>query len=127
MRIAINAVCIKDDSILLLKKRDVWILPGGKPVEGESELDCLKRECREEIPKTNLPVVSWFGEFTGTTPHTGDILLAKVYFGEVEGDITPGAEISESRYFRKDELPLIPISDITKKIIVSLIDSGHLK
>ena len=86
MRIAINSICLKDNSILLLEKRDVWILPGGKPNEGESDLVCLDRENREELPYAQVVVKDFYKEFNGKTPHTGDMLCAKTYWSDISGD-----------------------------------------
>ena len=38
MRTVINAAIIQDKKILLVKKKETWILPGGKPDGGESDL-----------------------------------------------------------------------------------------
>lgn len=123
--LAVNLVSIKDKSILLLLKRDVWILPGGKPETGESEFGCLEREIREELPSVSFKISSYFADFEGITPHTRENILVTVYFGEIDGDLTTASEISEAGYFTKERSENIPISEITKKIISHLSDS-HL-
>jgi 8-oxo-dGTP diphosphatase len=122
MRTAISLVSIRDNAILLLLKRDVWILPGGKPNPGEADLDCLRRECREEIPYAKISVGRHYGNFEGKTLHQGDMLCSKVFLGTADGNTAPSAEISQSRFFPKDELASIMISDITSKIITQLIE-----
>lgn len=126
MRTAINIVCLSNKSILLVKKKEVWILPGGKPLEGETDLECLLRECDEELPKASFITKEKYGDFIGKTPFSGNILMAKVYFGEVSGEIRPAAEISDAQFIPKDKLSHFPLSEITKKIIVSLIKDGLL-
>jgi 8-oxo-dGTP diphosphatase len=41
--------------LLVRRKRDrLWMFPGGRKRERETEKDCLKREIREELPKLKL-------------------------------------------------------------------------
>ncbi len=130
MRTVINFVHIRRvprKQILLVKKKETWILPGGKPELGERDYDCLRRECAEELPKVkNLVVNGLLGCFEGQTPHTGDEIIAKVYFADLDGDIKPGAEISDARYFYRESLKELAVSKITKKIITKLIAQHHL-
>lgn len=54
-----QAAILRGDEILLIKHREhadgraYWVLPGGGIEAGETELDCVRREVREE---TNLEV-----------------------------------------------------------------------
>lgn len=125
MRIAISAVIIRGNSILLVKKRNTWILPGGKPNKGESDIDCLVREItQEEIPGTGLTNFRFYKAFKGITPHRGDILLAKVYLADIQGEIKPGAEIIDIKWVK--DLEDYKLSDITQKIINHLRKEGYL-
>ncbi|MDE5414107.1 8-oxo-dGTP diphosphatase [Alkalihalobacterium chitinilyticum] len=51
-----NCIVVKDGSILMLQKprRGWWVVPGGKMEVGESVLEAVKREYREE---TGLTVI----------------------------------------------------------------------
>lgn len=127
MRTAINAVIIREDgSLLLVKKRDVWILPGGKPHKGEGHRDCLLREMSEELPNIQVELDPWryLGAFVGKTPHKGDDLRAETYLIVTTGDITPAAEICESKWAKNPEE--LNLSDITQKIVKHLCSNGYL-
>lgn len=125
MRIAINTVVIQNKNVLVVRKRNTWILPGGKPQEGESDIQCLIREVtKEEIPGTRLTNLRFYGEFRGKTPHRGDLLLARVYLAEIQGEIKSGAEITDARWVRKPEN--YNLSEITGKIIKHLRKKGYL-
>lgn len=124
IREAVCAAIIKRDCILLVKKQRTWILPGGKPEAGESDRQCLLREVKEELPMLNLQNLRYFGVFTGTTPHKGDALTAKVYLADMNGDILPGAEINAAKWVEKPEE--YNLSDITRKIILALRKEGYL-
>lgn len=79
MRTAICAAIIDNDKILLVRKRQSWILPGGKPEPNESDIECLCREVSEELSGTQLDNIRYYGAFEGVTLHKGDNLIAKVY------------------------------------------------
>ncbi|MEK6937559.1 MAG: NUDIX domain-containing protein [Nanoarchaeota archaeon] len=125
MRTAISAVIIKERKILLVKKEEFWILPGGKPEPEESDLDCLCREVREELSGTELKNVRYYGEFEGITPRKGYLLKAKVYFAEIISSLgLPAAEISAREWV--DDTGPYKMSDITAKIIDSLRKDQYL-
>jgi len=126
MRIAINALCIRANKVLLLQKKETWILPGGKPEPGEDDLACLARENSEELPDSVFRIGELYGEYPGVTPHSHTELTARVYFGEVEGSITPNAEINEACFFSREEFDQLNVSEITKKILDSAVETGHL-
>ncbi len=124
MRKAIGVVIIKNGRILLVRKKKVWILPGGKPEIGESDMQCLFREVREELPQLVLQDPEYFSAFVGTTPHKGDQLQAEVYFAHANGDITPSAEVNKAEWVKNPEE--YNLSDITRKIVFFLRQNGHL-
>ncbi|MEK7228400.1 MAG: NUDIX domain-containing protein [Patescibacteria group bacterium] len=121
MRTAINTISFRDGGLLLVKKKRVWILPGGKPKGNETDLQCLLREGQEELPNAQFQVKEKYKDFIGKTPHSGDLLTAKVYFAKVAGSIVPSAEISDSQFITKDNIKEFPLSEITQKIVESLI------
>lgn len=124
MRKAVCAVIIRNGQILLVKKRETWILPGGKPEIGESDIQCLLREISEELSMLSLQNMKYFGAFSGLTPHKGDELIAEVYFADASGEATPNAEIKAAEW--TDEPEQYKLSDITQKIVHSLRQNGRL-
>jgi len=125
MRLAIDAAVIRDGRILLVRKKQSWILPGGKPELNESDVECLCREIREELSGTQLDNIRYYGDFEGVTPYTGDILRVKVYFADIKGELCPpSAEISEYAWVNNPSK--YNLSDITSKIVNSLKDDKYL-
>jgi len=126
MRNAINLAIITNKGILLVKKKQTWILPGGKPdFENESDEQVLNREFSEELPLTRIKINEFYKSISGITPHRGDELEAKVYFGKLTGEIKPSSEINDAKYIKNFQD--YNLSDITKKIIDSLIKDKYLK
>jgi 8-oxo-dGTP pyrophosphatase MutT (NUDIX family) len=122
-KIIINALIIREGRLLLVKKKDVWILPGGKLEKGESDLKCLKRELKEELSSSIQLVSSVFlKKFRGgRAPHSGYEVLVKAYLSEITG--TPSAD---GRYDSVNEIAWVnnfqeyDLSETTEKIIVFL-------
>ncbi len=128
MRVAIGAVVIRENSLLIVKKRNSWILPGGKIEEGESDLECLSREVGEELSGTKICNEIFYGEFEGRTPHRGDILKSRVYFAGIDGplrDVYERDSISEVRWVENFER--YNLSKITSKIVDSLKKDRYLE
>ena len=127
MRTAINAAIIKNDKILLVRKNFTWILPEGKPEREESDLECLCREIDEELSGTKIKNIKFYNQFEGRTPHKGDLLMARVYFANLDGELYPvreGDSISEVRWVKDPSK--YNLSEITSKIVSALKKDGYL-
>lgn len=125
MRLAIDAAIIQDERILLVRKKQSWILPGGKPKSNELDLECLCREVGEELSGTEIDNIRYYGEFEGITPHKGDVLKARVYFADIKGQLRqPAAEIAAYEWI--SDTSKYNLSDITSKIVDSLRKDGYL-
>ncbi len=121
MRTAVNAAIINSGRLLVVKKREVWILPGGKPEEGEKDSGCLEREVMEELSGTKIKIQRFYSTFRGKTPHKGDILEARVYFCSLNGELkSPSAEIDDVTWINYNESQQYPLSDISRKIVDKL-------
>ncbi len=119
MRKAVCAVIIKDGCLLLVKKGNFWILPGGKPEGEETDIECLKREFKQELPDFRPTAGEHLGTFYGPTPrHPKELLRAEVYFAGGEGKITPAAEIKQAKWEKNPEKRRL--SNITQKIVLAL-------
>jgi hypothetical protein len=120
----------KEGKILLVKRGETFILPGGQPEGREKDKECLLREIRvEELPNLKkITVGKWFGKFNGRTPFTNEPLHVRVYWLEIENGFEPGAEISESGFFTHfDCVNSIKISGVTRQIVDILKERGYLK
>lgn len=124
MRVAVGAAIIENKKILLVRKKESWILPGGKPEEEETETQCLIREVKEELSTVRIVDIHFYKAIEGITPHKGDLLQARVYLTTIEGEAKPSAEINAVKWTEKPEE--LNLSDITRKIVASLRQDGYL-
>ena len=131
--IGIHGISIDTNKkLLLVKKENLWILPGGKLEPHETNVECLVREITEELPFCTLLIGDLYNIFFGITPHTKREIKEITYLVKITGDISPNPypleKIKEAKYFSKRELLKIrsDISEMTQKIISHLSCRGYL-
>lgn len=125
MRTAIGAAIINDGKILLVRKNKFWIFPGGQPENGESDLECLAREVGEELSGTKITNVTYYNNFSGRTPHTGDNINMRIYFADIHGELNvPSMEISEREWV--SDVSQYNLAEATSSACDSLIQNGYL-
>lgn len=99
----VGLLTIRDGRVLLCRKKrgtSLLILPGGKREAGESSLECLARELREELGD----VVAKSPELVGVYSHSaagdpGKIVRIELYRAELTGHARAQSEIGELIWF----------------------------
>jgi len=123
---AVAVILMKDEQIVLVKRkyeprRGSWSLPAGFVEFNETTKQTAVRETKEE---TNLDVVvdKLFGVYPGfDDPRIHVVLIA--YWGEiVDGQLKPGDDAEEVRFFPLNELPENIAFTAHRKILKQLID-----
>ena len=107
----IGLAAIVDGRLLVVRKRGsaLFILPGGKPEAGETDLQALTRELDEELGcGLNRPVLQ--GVFKDVAAGQDNaVVVVRLYSGGLVGDPTPQAEIEQALWLdlrRPGTLPL---------------------
>ncbi len=127
----VAAMVFEDDAFLMVLKKgkDVWTNLGGKPEAGETELDALRREIREELGCDSL-VVKKLGDFEAPAVHDDALVRLSVYLTELHGEpkiSDPELEaftfVSES--YKEEGIKLPP--SIEDHVIPYCIKAGLLK
>lgn len=129
----VGALILRGDRLLLCRKgRDTskLILPGGRIEAGESDLDCLTRELREELGEVSLRNVEYVGAYEDRAalddPTIVKTLRIALYRGDLVGTPTPASEITEVVWFGADSdaAELTPI--FINRILPDLLSRGLL-
>jgi 8-oxo-dGTP pyrophosphatase MutT (NUDIX family) len=113
----INAFAAHEGKVLVVRKRDVWIFPGGKIDPDETDGEGLFRECEEELPGATVHIISHLCSVVGETLFSKRQVRVIVYHCEITGDTTPAAEIAEARWCTLFEAFLLKLSPITRQIL----------
>ncbi len=103
--------------ILLVRRRDNshWVMPAGSLELGESILDCLKREVKEEsgldVAAATLIAIYSGPRFAFTNAHGGEQQMLALVFrvDEWAGELSTATdETTDARFFASDGLPALP-------------------
>ncbi|MFA6428051.1 MAG: NUDIX domain-containing protein [Candidatus Buchananbacteria bacterium] len=121
MKQVVCAVVINKGRVLVVRKKEAWFLPGGKPQIGEDDWQCLAREFNKELPKLVLSNSEYLNSFFGTAPQRSDRFYVRVYLVKVKGELTTAA----ARWVSKPEE--LGLNEITKKIIIFLNQNNYLQ
>jgi 8-oxo-dGTP diphosphatase len=125
MKVVVSAAIIENKGLLIVRSEKAWILVGGKPEPGESDLEALCREVRQELSGTKLKNVRKYRNFSGKTPHTGDVREFKIYLAEIDGALgPPSQEVKEIAWYRRGD-PYI-LSEVTEQVFLALEHDGYI-
>ena len=129
----IGLLTFRGDRFLMCRKdhfTSKLILPGGRVEPGESELECLNRELREELGDVAVDEPAFIGRYADIA-HADDPLIVKtlelsLYAGNLRGEPLPLSEIVELVWFGPDSdvRELTPI--FTNQILPDLKKRGLL-
>ena len=125
--ISVVAALIRDDlgRILLVRKRGTaaFMQPGGKRDGGESDVAALSREIVEELGCwVDQRTVRPLGVFEcAAANEPGFQVRAAVYAVNVEGSVTPKAEIEQVVWVNPKALPDLPLAPLTRDHVLPLV------
>ena len=109
---------LKDGKILCTMShgKDTWYLPGGKREAGESDLEALKREVREELSvELNDATIKPYGIFSAQAhgKPEGALVQMTCYTAEIIGDMKPASEIERIEFHSyADDIPKSPVDEL---------------
>jgi len=122
------ALLVRNDAgEILLVRRNVdpgagrWCLPGGFVEMGETVQDAARRELLEEtgLEGVLLSVVDAASKLNG---YYGDVVVIAFEARITGGELKPGDDAAEARYFATDQLPDIAFGS-HEKFICTLLES----
>lgn len=123
-RPTVTALVLYDNKLLLTRRarppfKDQWDLPGGFIDRSETPEVAIKRELQEETG-LDIKLTKLFGIYTGNYPSDFDPfdILSIVYLADSPNrELKALDDVSESRWFSRQELPESIAFDSNQKII----------
>lgn len=104
--------------ILLIKRGDYWILPGGEIEPGEDEMQCLEEVVSKEMKDKVACVFRKLEKtITGPSPvRPGDVEVS-VYVGDISSEKMSDVRDCNAHWFSRKSISSIRLSNITKEIL----------
>lgn len=109
---------LKDGKVLcsMSHGKDTWYLPGGKREAGESDLQALKREIREELSvELDDATIKPYAVFSAQAHGKAEGVLVQMtcYTAEIIGEIKPANEIERLEFHGyHDDIPKSPVDEL---------------
>lgn len=124
----IAAAIVRNGRLLLVSKRaapELFFLPGGKPIAGESAEQCLRRELREEL-LTRVSALRLLTEVHAEAALERVELHMTVYGGRLSREPRPAAEIASLLWW-PDRVPVRLAPAVRDHIVPLLRADGALR
>jgi len=117
--IAVDGVLIKDNKILLIKRKNEpfkgkWALPGGFVEYGEKVEEAVLREFEEEVG-IKARIKKLLGVYSDPARDPRGHIISIVFLLEAEGEPKAGDDAADAKFFSLDKLP--PLAFDHEKII----------
>ena len=118
----IGAIIIDSKKILIAREKglDIFFIPGGKRKAGESDLDTLTREVREELDVT-VKSHKYYKTFFAKNHDGTDEVRVKAYFVDADDHPKPNSEIEELLWINKENSHQYKLGNILKIMVPELI------
>ena len=114
----VDIIVERKGKILLTKRGDFWILPGGEIEPGEDEMQCLEevvsREMKDQVSSIFKKLVE---TIKGPSPvRDGDVEVS-VYVGDISSKKMSDVKDCNAHWFSRESIRAIRLSNITKAVL----------
>lgn len=121
----VDIIVERKSMILLIKRGDFWILPGGEHEEGESELQCLEKVvAREMNDRVSCIFRKLDRTIVGPSPvRPGDVEVS-VYVGDISSEKMSDVRDCNAHWFSRKSIDSLRLSNITREILDYYFSTG---
>ena len=109
----------KEEKFLLIQRgkapeKGFWAVPGGHVDEGETALECAKRECKEEVGDVEVEKKHFF-VFVHDV-RIGHRHRCHTFRGKMKGPVKAGSDAEDAKWFSLEEMENLELTHYTKRI-----------
>lgn len=121
----IDIIVERKGKILLVKRGEFWILPGGEIEPGENELECLEKVVSREMKdKVSCIFKKLDKTITGASPvRPGDVEVT-VYVGDISSEKMSEVKDCNAHWFSRESICSLRLSNITREVLKSYFEEG---
>ena len=114
----VDIIVERKGMILLIKRGDFWILPGGEIEQGEDEMQCLEEVVAREM-KDRVDCIFRKLEKTikGISPVRSGEVEVSVYVGDIVSKKMSDVKDCNAHWFRRESISALRISNITRDVL----------
>lgn len=114
----VDIIVERKGMILLTKRGDYWILPGGEIEPGETELQCLEEVVSKEMKDQVSSIFKKLqNTIKGPSPvRAGDVEVS-VYVGDISSKKMSDVKDCNAHWFSRESTRAIRLSNITKAVL----------
>lgn len=114
----VDIIVERKGMILLIKRGDFWLLPGGEIEPGEDEMQCLEEVVSREM-KDQVSTIFRKLEKTikGPSPVRADDVEVSVYVGDIGSKKMSDVKDCNAHWFSRESISAIRLSNITKDVL----------
>ena len=125
-QVAVGAIVIRDNKVLLVKRRQppgegLWAIPGGRVELGETLKEAVEREVREETQVAIRPRHPVYTFEVIERDNDGRIrfhyVIVDLIADYVSGEPKPGDDACEARWVTSKDLDDLPASQTTREVL----------
>lgn len=119
MAIQVVDIIVERKGCLLLTKRgDFWIVPGGEIEQGEDEMQCLERVVAKEMQDRVACIFKKLeNTIKGMSPVRGGEVEVTIYVGDISKEKMSALKDCNAHWFSKESIPALRLSNITKDVL----------
>ena len=114
----VDIIVERKGKILLTKRGDFWILPGGEIEPGENEMQCLaevvSREMKDQVSSIFKKLEK---TIKGPSPVRGGDVEVSVYVGDISSKKMSEVKDCNAHWFSRESVPTLRLSNITKAVL----------
>jgi len=114
----VDIIVERNGYILLIKRGDFWILPGGEVAEGESEIECLEEVVSREMKHQVSNIFKKLEKtVTGVSLVRNGEVEVTIYVGDISAQKMSEVKDCNAHWFGRQSIPALRLSNIAKDVL----------